>query len=159
MPPAVFDPSNPGVTSNFSTWDTVYDALGVSHDLNVYFSKLDATSVAYDVTIDGSELSPAERGINVAVGSGTLVFAPGGRLLNDLVLIVTAATFSNTSTVQHIAFDFGAAADGDAGAESFSQFDSPSMISAQVQDGYPPGGFGCVDPIATTDAANPSIDP
>ena len=160
MPPAAFDPSNPGVTSNSSIWVTVYDSLGVSHEINVYFSKLDATSVAYNVLVDASELWPAEAGINVVIGSGTLLFAPSGRLLNDVVLFAIATTFPNGGTVQGIVLDFGAAADGDSGAAgSLSQFYSPSTFSALVQDGYPPGGFGCVDPTRTTDASSSPIDP
>src|SRR5919204_2718191 len=79
---STFSITDPTGTSNFSTSMSVYDSLGISHLLTVYFTKTAANTWAYNVTAPSADITVANYnaanidatlGI-VRVASGTLGF-------------------------------------------------------------------------------------
>jgi len=142
---AAWDAQDPAATSNFSSTMTVYDSLGASHSMDVYFRKTGANAFEYHVLASGDETVPAAPGLNVEVGDGALTFTTEGAL--DTITTTTPVTvdFTGATAGQAIALDFGSSvAGGGTGLDGLTQFSSPSNVSAQSQDGYSAGEFAGV---------------
>lgn len=141
-----FDITQPAQTATKSTSLTVYDSLGASHQLDVYFSKTAANTYDYHVVANGAELNPAAPGTNVEVGTGTLAFTTNGAL--DTITTTTPITvnFAGATAAQAIAVNFGTpiTGAGGTGLDGVTQFSSPFNVSSQSQDGYASGDFSGV---------------
>ncbi len=136
-----FDPTDPDGTSNFSTSISVYDALGGSHNMTVYFSKSDTNpnQWAFNAMLEDG---------TTAVASGTINFTDDGKLLNYSPSSFNLA-LPGPAGGQNISFDFGdpmdidgdgtADAAGGTGLLGITNFASTSNLISQSQDGYPPG--------------------
>ncbi|MCE5228667.1 flagellar basal-body rod protein FlgF [bacterium] len=132
-----FNVANPANTSNFSTTINVYDSLGSSHTLHVYFNKTASNAWAWHGVMDGGELSGGSAGTNVECASGTLTFNSSGALQSQTT---TTSSFNFTGTAQTIGFNFGdPIASGGSGLGGTTQFSSASAISSQSQNGMPAG--------------------
>ena len=145
VPTAPWDPQDPANTSNFSTSITVYDSLGNSHSVDVYFRKTAANTYDYHALTSGDDLVPPQPGLNVEIGTGTLGFTTDGAL--DTVTTTTAISvdFTGATPGQAITLDFGTPiAGGGTGLDGTTQFASPASVSAQDQDGYASGDFAGV---------------
>jgi flagellar hook protein FlgE len=148
--PLAFDPLDPSGTSNFSTTITVYDSLGNSHSLDVYFRTQSDTSVTpptgannweYHVMSDDAVGGPLE------VGAGTLVFNTDGSLQANNQTTPVSVDYLGAAPGQLINLDFGTATGGTppgTGLDGVTQFGSPSNVSSQSQDGYASGDFAGV---------------
>lgn len=145
VPTLAWDAQDPANTANFSTTMTVYDSLGNSHTLDVYFRKTADNAWDYHALVAGSEVVPPVVG-NAEVGSGSLTFTTNGAL--DTVTTGTAisANFGGGATAaQAITLDFGTPIGaGGTGLDGTTQFASPSSVSSQTQDGYASGDFAGV---------------
>jgi len=94
--PIRFDSTSPWTSSNFVTSLSVYDWLGRTIQLDIYFAKEDEFSTTdergvwtYHVLTDGSNLvtsgdgqTPAQPGYPTEVSSGRLRFGPDGELVS-----------------------------------------------------------------------------
>ncbi len=117
--------------SNFSSTQTVYDSLGNSHTMDLYFRNTAPGSWEWHGVMDGVDtastgtLTFGTNGALTAVGGNTVTFAP---------------TNADPMTVT---LNFGTASA--AGAEpvpgSMTGFSSSSNVSSQSQDGYSSGDF------------------
>jgi flagellar hook protein FlgE len=144
VPAAAFDPQNPANTSNFSTTMSVYDTLGNSHTMNVYFAKTADNTWDYHVVVPGADLNPPVAG-NSEVGNGSLAFTTSGALNTVTTGTAISASFAGATGAQAITLNFGTAiADGGTGLDGTTQFGSPSNVSSQSQDGYASGDFSGV---------------
>jgi flagellar hook protein FlgE len=132
------DPAN---TSNYSTGMIVYDSLGQSHTVTVYFNKTLDNTWDYHAVVDGGEVG-GNAGENVEFASGTLSFTPNG-LLNDVTINAPGDVTFTGASPQTIAFNLGTPiSQGGSGSGATSQFDAAqSTVSSQGQDGYPSGDF------------------
>jgi flagellar hook protein FlgE len=140
--PATWDPQNPGATSNFSTSMTVYDSLGNSHAVNVYFDETAAGSWDYHALVDGGELAGGTAGQNVDVASGTLSFTTAGALQSVSAGAGGTVDFNGATAAQPLNFNFGnPISNGGTGLGGTTQFAASSSISSQSQDGYASGSF------------------
>ena len=145
IPAVAFDPLDPANTSNFSTTISVYDSLGNSHTLDVYFAKTADNTWDYHALVPGGDLVPAAPGTNVEVGTGSLTFTTDGAL--DTVTTGTAisASFTGATANQAITLDFGTPiSGGGTGLDGTTQFAGASNVSSQSQDGYASGVFSGV---------------
>jgi flagellar hook protein FlgE len=160
-----WDPNNPGSTSNFSTAITVYDSLGNSHRVDIYFRKIsdvDPTQTPpiteaewnWHALVDGGELTGGTAGNPVEVANGALLFTSDGWLYDDqsfgTIPLANQQTWDSTgvgtptftgASGQIITFDFGEdinndAANGQAGSTNYA---SSSSIRSQEQNGYSTG--------------------
>lgn len=143
---AAFDPQDPANTSNFSTSITVYDSLGTSHSVDVYFAKTGDNTWDYHALANGDELNPPVAGQNVEVGLGTLAFTTDGALNTVTTTTPVTLNFGGGATqAQPITLDFGTSIGaGGTGLDGTTQFASPESVSAQTQDGYASGDFSGV---------------
>ena len=138
-PTLPFDPVDPSGTSNFATSTTVYDSLGNSHRVDMFFRSNGAGAWEWHAMVDGGELSGGTPGLETEIANGTLSFTTNGALDVESVGL-SSADFAGATPGQAIAFDFGdAIADGGTGLAGTTQFAGPSTVNAATQDGFAAG--------------------
>ena len=143
--PLPFDADEPGTTSNFSTSMDVYDSLGNSHRVDVYFRRETADNewTWHAITDDGEIGGTA--GNNAELASGRLNFTSDGELDIETDLTAWSATFNGASP-QVVSFDFGDSltTDGGTGLEGSTQFSSSNAVRSLSQDGFATGELATV---------------
>lgn len=143
VPTLAFSATNANATSNFSTSVTVYDSLGNSHLLNVYFRKAATNQWEFHVTADGADITGGTAGVQQEIGAGGLLdFTTDGLLDTQSVSQLTFNFTGGATQNQTIGFNFGdAIAAGGSGRNGVTQYGAPSAVSYQKQDGYTLGGL------------------
>jgi flagellar hook protein FlgE len=141
-----FDVLDPNNTAAYSTSITVYDSLGSSHALDVYFTKTGDNTWQYNAVVAGEDLNPPQAvGTNVIVGTGDLTFTTDGALsavTTPPTLPITLNFGGGATQGQAVTLDFGSQiSTGGTGLDGTTQFSSPSSIGNQTQDGYASGDF------------------
>ncbi len=157
--------STPVSTVDFTTSQTVFDSLGNSHLLTVYFTKIGDNTWNYNVTANSSEINTGNynaANIDTTLGivrlaAGTVTFTTGGALGRESVAIRfddgtaagTAGTvagqvqidFTGATQNQLITYNFGTSVttNGGTGLDGTTQFGSPSALVQQTQDGFAAG--------------------
>ncbi|MCX8111215.1 MAG: flagellar hook protein FlgE [Syntrophorhabdaceae bacterium] len=131
--------SNPTTTSNYSSSISVYDSLGQSHVVNIYFRKAYEDSSTGDSTWQWHavlEAVDSAEGKDTLAGWGNLVFNNKGTLISGGDPITVKFNFSQGAEAnQPIALIFGK----DSGGGASTQYPIASTTNFQTQDGYPPG--------------------
>lgn len=137
-----WDPNDPANTSNFSTTITVYDSLGASHQVEVYFRKTAANSWEWHAVVDGGEVNGGTAGVPYEFADGTLTFTANGALDTEVINNNTV-DFVGAAAGQTIDFDFGDSitTDGGTGLSGTTQFAGSSSVNFQSQDGYATGAL------------------
>lgn len=134
-----FDVDDAESTSNYSSSITVYDSLGQSHTVNVYFNKTsedDSTGLSTWSWVAEIDAADSATGENTIAGTGTLVFNSNGVLISGGDSQTVTFNFSNGAEQnQTIDIVFGSDTEGG----TTTQYSSSSTTSYQTQDGYPPG--------------------
>jgi flagellar hook protein FlgE len=137
---SAFSILDPGGTSNFSTAVTIYDMLGDSHQIQVYFTKTSAQQWAWNAAIDGGDLAVGSAGTLQNVGSGVCLFSTstGGLTFGatDSFNNLMDLDFLSGSTILEdaITIDF----------TNTTQYGSASAIQVLKQDGYAAGNLSGV---------------
>jgi flagellar hook protein FlgE len=136
-----FDPADAPATSNFASSTTVFDSLGRSHQVDVYFRK-EPTSGEWSwyALTDGGNVTGGTAGTPSQIATGTMTFDTQGRLAT----MTQASTFDPIGAVspQPLTFDFGDPTDAaGTGLAGITQFASPSSASFINQDGYDSGSL------------------
>lgn len=103
-PTLPFDPANPNATSNYATSQTVYDSLGNSHHVDMYFRNNGAGGWEYHAMVDGGELQGGTAGTPTEIGTGTMTFDATGKLTAQTGSLT--ASFVNATAGQAITMDF-----------------------------------------------------
>jgi len=92
--PAIpFDPANPA-SYTYSTSEQVYDSLGNSHSVNMYYRKDAANSWSYHSSVDGADVG-GTAGVQTEIGSGTLTFDTNGVLTSTNITGRPAGTITD----------------------------------------------------------------
>jgi flagellar hook protein FlgE len=127
----VWDPTDPSATCNFSTAMNIFDTLGESHQVQVFFTKTADQTWEWNAMIDGSDIDGGTAGVLEEYGSGTITFDTDGVLLTAMPVnfYTGALTFLNGLTPGATTMDF----------TGTSQYGSPSAVQSIVQDGYAAG--------------------
>lgn len=117
--------------ANFSTTMTVYDTLGNSHTMDIYFRNTAAGAWDWHAVMDGADTG----------STGSLTFGTNGALTS-----VTGTTVSFAPTnADPMAIELNFGTPGAAGEPpvpgSMTGFASGSNVSSQSQDGYTSGDF------------------
>jgi flagellar hook protein FlgE len=144
---AAFDVSNPDTTSNYSTSITVYDSLGNSHLINVYFRK--ATEAATGNTWEWygvTDAADSTSGSTEIQANGTLTYTNGGALDVESAINYPTGGFDfsgGAAQDQAIALNFGTSitTDGGSGLDGSTQFGAASTTNFQDQNGYTSGAL------------------
>ncbi len=129
----------PSTTSNYSSSITVYDSLGQSHTVTVYFRKSgedDTTGQSTWEWVAEVDAADSATGVNTIAGWGTLTFNSKGVLISGGEAQAVSFNFSNGAEQnQTIELVFGSGTDGG----TTTQYTIASTTNYQTQDGYPPG--------------------
>ncbi len=138
-----FDIDNPSRTSHFSTALNIYDSLGQSHQIRVFFTKVSDQTWQWNALIDGADVQGGTPGVAQSYGSGTIAFDETGQLTTGMPVnfYTGSITFANGLTPPATRIDF----------TGTSQYGSPSAIQVLSHDGY---AAGTVSGISIDDEGN-----
>ncbi|MDX2013838.1 MAG: flagellar hook protein FlgE [Myxococcaceae bacterium] len=116
-----FDPADPTNTSNFNSSVTIYDSLGQSHDVTVYYNRTGTGAWEWRAMVkDGATLSGGTAGAPAEIASGTMTFDTQGRL--DTATQTSNFNPLNAVNPQPLSFNFGDdIANGGTGVEGIVQ--------------------------------------
>ncbi len=136
-----FDPANTLATSNFSTALTVFDSLGQSHQISIYFRKDAANDWSWYAVVPASDAAGSST--DQVQARGNMVFTTSGTLYDQDTLTSPTGGFDFSgggSQDQTIAFNFGTPVllNG-TGSDGVTQYGLTSSTSFQNQDGYTAG--------------------
>jgi len=133
----VFNPEKPEETSQFNTSVSVYDNVGTSRLITLYFNKTADGTWDYHAMVDGKDAAGGIPGKMVEMASGSLKFNQSG-LLEEETEKANSFNFNNGAAPgQKIAFNFGETLkEGGDGNSASTQYGSKNSISRHVQDGY-----------------------
>lgn len=141
--PGGFDIDHPSTSSHFSTALTIYDSLGQSHQIEVYFTKIDDQKWQWNAVIDGADVQGGTPGQYILYGSGEIGFDTSGKLITSMPVnfYTGSITFANGLTPPSTTVDF----------TNTTQYGSASSIQRLYQDGY---AAGTVSGIAIDEEGN-----
>lgn len=139
--PTPFDINDPGATSDFQSSVTVYDSLGNSHQLTMFFKKLvDTPSASWEVHVAtaGADLDPAVAADFAELATGTLDFDTSGALAASSLgpINVQWAGADAASIALDVGTPTGAGGTGLDGLTSYAGASAASLIE---QDGSSTG--------------------
>jgi flagellar hook protein FlgE len=133
----MFDPADPGDTSNFVTGVTIYDSLGKAHQAEVYFRKTSAGAWEWHALTDGANLTGGTTGTATEIASGSMTFGTEGQLLQETQ---TSGFNPLGAEAQPLAFNFGDPTNlNGTGLAGITQFAAASSTNFTNQDGYDSG--------------------
>jgi flagellar hook protein FlgE len=140
-----FDITNPADTANFSQNVTVYDSLGASHEVTMYFHKNAANAWDWHAVVDSGDLTGGTAGTPTEVATGDLTFTTDGALDTETIA-ASSWDFVDATPAQAITFDFGTAitTDGGTGLDATTQFAAKSAPVALTQDGFAAGSVASI---------------
>jgi flagellar hook protein FlgE len=122
--------------ADHTTSVTIYDSLGVSHDVTVVFEQTGALTWSWYAIVDGEEVGgDADSAYQIA--SGDLGFDSDGALVLDTQTAATGWSFGG-ATAQSLSFDFGLNS-GQEGSLTMSGDSDAFDVSSISQDGYAAG--------------------
>jgi flagellar hook protein FlgE len=138
-PTGGWDITDPTGSSNYSTPITIYDTLGQSHVIQVFFTNV-STALAprtweWHAVIDGGDVQGGTSGDYELFGNGTLVFDANGALTTPAAAVsfhdqtANPITYANAVDATNSTMDFGGT----------TQYGSASVIQSINQNGYAPG--------------------
>jgi len=141
-----WDPTNTDDTSNFANNVTVYDSLGASHELTVYYRKSGAGAWEWHAMADGGDLTGGTAGTPTEVASGTLAFNTNGALDQETNAAV-AINWVDATPGQVINFNFGSSITGEGGTglDGTTQFANESAHVKLEQNGYGAGTVAAIE--------------
>ncbi len=125
---AAFDPANPAATSQYSTSETVYDSLGNSHQVDVYFHADGNGQWDYHAMVDGGDLTGGTAGTQTEIASGSMQFDTNG-VFQSQTANASSASFVGATPNQAIDFDFS----------TTTQTAQPSSVTSLDVDGNTAG--------------------
>jgi flagellar hook protein FlgE len=133
----IFDPLKPDDTSNFSSSMTVYDNVGTSRIITLYFNKEANNTWVYHAMVDAADAAGAgEDEKMIEMATGRLVFNDKG-VLQEEITENNAFNFNKGAAPgQKIDFDFGdSITEGGTGLDASTQYGSESAVARHTQDG------------------------
>jgi len=139
--PTPFDIADPGATSDFQNSVTVYDSLGNSHQLTMFFKKtVDTPTPSWEVHVAtaGADLDPAVAQDFAVLATGTLDFDTSGVLANSSLGAINVQWAGAAPAA--IALDLGTPTSaGGSGIDGLTSYAGASAASLIEQDGSSTG--------------------
>ena len=150
--PAAFNVATLTTTSNFSTAITIFDSLGNSHLVTIYFRKdtEPATGNTWEwfAVVDANDTLSGSTEVQA---QGVLTYNTSGALNAESAITYPLASggfdFSGGATAgQVIGFEFGTniSTEGGAGLDGVTQFGSTSAVFNQTQNGHASGSLASI---------------
>lgn len=141
-----FSLSKAGDTTNFSSPITVYDSLGNSHVVTLYFRKdsLGSTGNTWEwyAVVGGEDTTSGSKEVQA---QGSITFNTSGALYSESAITYPTGGFDfegGPLQNQSITFDFGTGiTQGGSGTDGTTQYGTNSGVSSLTQDGYSSGSL------------------
>jgi flagellar hook protein FlgE len=133
-PPGTFDGTSfttAYATSDYATSVQVFDSLGASHQLTMFFTRTGTNAWDVNMGVDDGEISGGTPGQLDIVGTGALNFNTDG----------TVDTTTSTPLTAAVTFAGASASSVNIDMSQFTQFAGPSGLSSVVQNGFGAGGL------------------
>ncbi len=129
--------------ADFATSTTIYDSLGVAHDLTIFFERISDSDWTWSSVVDGAEVdfgtNFGDEGFAFEVASGTLSFDSDGELTNFTTTnTATPWSFEGANTPA-IDYKFGLDTAGLEIEGETRMAGQISSVSSMSQDGYAVG--------------------
>ncbi len=130
-PVKTFSITDPGNTSSYSTAMTIYDTLGQSHTITVYFNKTANQTWGWNALIDGSDVSGGVAGTPQLFGTGQIGFTTSGLLSTTMpqTFYTGSITYADGIAASAATVDF----------TGTTQYGAASAVQNISQDGYASG--------------------
>ncbi|MDP3502982.1 MAG: flagellar hook protein FlgE [Myxococcales bacterium] len=145
-PTFTFDPLNPAATSAFSAPVTVYDSLGQSYDVTVYWNRTATGAWDWHAMVpDGAVLTGGTAGQPAEIADGAMTFDTQGRL--DTHTQTSNFNPLNAVNPQALTFNFGDdLTSGGTGLEGVVQNigGNGNELTFTNQDGYSAGSLASI---------------
>lgn len=135
--------------AEFAASVTVYDSLGVAHEVTVLYEYAGSNTWNWYAVVDGNAVTDTTTGLPAAavtdgafaIASGTATFDADGLLTTYTETQTSASNAWNFTgaAAQDVAFDFGLDAAGNVTEGNVRMLAGESAHSGITQDGYPPG--------------------
>jgi len=135
--------------SDYSTSTTVYDSLGVGHDVTILFERQDDNTWQYRAITDATSVYDSsgnafstDDGAAFEIASGTVDFGTDGAIsaFTPDAASATTWTFLGADPTD-LNFDFGMDSSGNLTSGALQMSGSESTVSSITQDGYGPGSL------------------
>lgn len=138
-----FDPNDPTTYSPPPSSVQIYDSLGNSHQVTVYYEKT-AAGWTYHAMTDGGTLTGGTAGVQTEIASGELTFDTNGALTG-----INNATSNfnplNATNPQALNFNFGTPnTAGGSGMDGMTQLGGNTVTSFTDQDGHTGGTLSSI---------------
>lgn len=129
--------------ADFATSVTMYDSLGVAHEVTVLYERTDVDTWTWYAVVDAGEVDDGSgtaltAGTAFQIASGVANFDTAGDLVDNTQTDVTGWTFFGAATSAPV-FAFGRDSTGVATEGRVRMISGDSAVSAVFQDGYAPG--------------------
>lgn len=135
-------------TANATTTVKVFDSLGRSHDLTLFFTRTAPNTWELNVHVDDGELGGTAGNISAPLLTQTVTFNPDGSLADPVPTAIPAVTFPGSDPLA-VDFNFGTpntTPTAGEGLDGLTQFGSASSVAADA-NGY---GAGQLQAIAVS---------
>jgi flagellar hook protein FlgE len=137
---ADFDVNRPDDTSQFTAGIQVFDSIGNSHGLAMYFNKTSDSTWEWHAMTPGESLAGGTAGTQGEVARGTLNFNEDGKLQSSEQELVNTSFSNGAKADQSLQFNFGDPIEkGGTGEMGSTQYGSKSAMFRNVQDGFAAG--------------------
>jgi len=123
-------------TSDYFTQVKVYDSLGASHDLNVFFTKTGSNTWAVNMGVDAGDTGGTAGQLQIVNSGGSITFNPDGTV-NAVAGNTATMSFTGAQPNQQVTVNLGSPGQVD----GLGQFAGPSGINFVSQDGFGAGGL------------------
>jgi len=138
-----FDINDPSGSASHTSTITVYDSLGASHQLEVYYTQTapgewEWNAVAPTGSLDGSDSTDP-----IVVASGNLVFDENGSLVSENQTLSTVAFFG--AAPQELLFDFGEELSNGGDGTGSTSYASASANISESQNGFGVGALQFIE--------------
>jgi flagellar hook protein FlgE len=130
----VFDVTDPLNTSNYSSNMTIYDRMGNSHLLSIYFTRADTDTWEWNAVLPGGEV--IGEAADYVAAAGTLDFTDG-KLQTETTTNAFSEQYIGTTSAATLDFDFGTSIDeGGSGIDGTTQYAGAFNTKFINQDGF-----------------------
>lgn len=102
-----WDPANPDTSSNFNTSVTIYDSLGQSYDVTVYYVRTGTGTWDFHAMVPDGAVVGGTADVPAEIANGSLTFTTTGAL--DTETQTSNFTPVNAVSPQNLTFNFGSA--------------------------------------------------
>jgi flagellar hook protein FlgE len=136
-------------TADFATSATVYDSLGISHDLTIFFERTGDNSWNWSAVIDGSDVdfgggNYGEEGAALEIEGGTMIMDTDGNMSSfTSAATATSWNFRGADTMD-LDFNMGLDAAGLENGGGVRMAGVSSTVTSLDQDGYGVGNLSNV---------------